>query len=237
MRVVPRRARALGVPAADRAPGDRPRADGRVRAAGRPAAVRRLAPAVGVRQPRHPVRAAQGAPVRGGPVRRGAQTAAARPPAGDRGRHLADRRRLARRVQRAGAAMAVGPCAARRLPGAGRRRPGEHRRRAPPSRALGGGREARGTARRGAGGHDPRPGRGVAGGPVVVQRRAGRPGDRGAPGAARVRRRATRSTSRWPTSRPTSARRRRPRPPSWSCPIAPTRRRRSVPGGGASTPS
>ena len=122
VRVVPRRPGAVAVPAADRAPGRRPRADGRVRAAGRAAAVRRVAPAVGVRQPRDPVRAAQGRARRGGPVRGGAEAAAAPAAADDRRDHLADGRRVARRVHRARAPLADDPRRARRVPGPGRRR-------------------------------------------------------------------------------------------------------------------
>ena len=66
--------------------------------------------------------------------------------------------------------------------------PAEHRGRAAAAGAL----DRGGCARRPSGrcpcGHDPRPGWGIARGPVVVQRRARRAGDRGAPGAARVRR-------------------------------------------------
>ena len=110
-----------------------------------------------------------------------------RPPR-HRRRDLTDGRRLARRLQRARASLAARPGAAGRVPGPGRRRAAEHRGRAAPPGALDrGGGERRPSGRR-AGGHDPRPGWGIARGPVVVQRRARRPGDRRAPGAARVRR-------------------------------------------------
>ena len=136
VRVVPRRPRAVAVPAPDRAPGRRPRADGPVRAAGRAAALRRVAPAVGVRQPRGPVRAAQGRARRGGPVRRGAEAAAAPAAADDRRHHLADRRRLARRVHGARAPLADDPRRARRVPGPGRRGAGIDRDRVPAARAV-----------------------------------------------------------------------------------------------------
>ena len=78
VRLVPRRPGPLAVPAADRAPGRGPRPDGPVRAAGRAPALRGVAPAVRVREPGRPVRAAQGAPRGRGPVRRRAQATAAR---------------------------------------------------------------------------------------------------------------------------------------------------------------
>ena len=78
--------------------------------------------------------------------------------------------------------------APRGVQGAGRGRTREHRRGAPPAGALDGrgarGRGAPTSARR----HDPRPWWRVAGGPLVVQRRAGRAGDRRAPGPRRLRR-------------------------------------------------
>ena len=70
-------------------------------------------------------------------------------------------------------------------------------------------RERRAAARRGPGRDDPRPRRRLARGPVVVQRRARRARRRRAPDPGRVRAWATRSTSRSPTSPRTSGRRRR----------------------------
>ena len=72
--------------------------------------------------------------------------------------------------------------------------------------------------RRRAGRHDPRPRRRLARGPLVVQRRAGRPRGRRPRAAGRRAASATRSTSRSPTSPRTCARRRHRPPPSSSCP-------------------
>ena len=233
VRVVPRRPGALAVPAADRAPGRRPRADGPVRAAGRAAAVRRVAPAVGVRQPRDPVRAAQGRARRGGPVRRGPEAAAAPAAADDRRHHLADRRRLARRVHRARARWPMARVVLVACQVQGDAAPASHRGRVPAAGAVDRRARRRRPRGRGARRHDPRPRRRLARGPVVVQRRARRARGGRAPDAGRVRRgpRGRRHARR--------LRRRRARahavapPRSWSSRTGSRSRRRSPRSAGA----
>ena len=187
VRLVPRRPRPLAVPAADRAPGRRPRADRPVRAAGRAPAVRRRAPAVGVRQPR----ACGSRSSRPASRRRACST----PPASARCRPA--RVTVAVVTSPTGAVWRdVCNVLARRWPLVrvvlvackvqGDERAGEHRRGAPAARALDRGGAGGGSRRRRPGGDDPGPGRRVAGGPVVVQRRAGRAGRRRAPDAGRV---------------------------------------------------
>ena len=192
-----------------------------------------VAAAVRVRRPRGPVRAAEGPP-RG---RRACSTprGSARCRRG-RGRSPSSRRRPAP----SGATCATSSPAAGRWPGWSSSRARSRATAAPASivaalrrlerwiDAVG----RRGPGRRGAGGDHPRPGRGLAGGPVVVQRRARRAGGRRAPGARSCAAWGTRWTSRWPTSPPTSGPRRRPPRPSWWCRTA-SRPRGGRPGPGA----
>ena len=141
-----------------------------------------------------------------GPVRRGAQAAAAGAPAQDRHRHLARRRGDPRHRQGD-------------LGGATRTRTWS----SAPARVQGEGAAAdiaRGlqavAARRRRRRRHRRPRRRVDRGPVGVQRGGGGARDRRVARSRSSRRSATRPTSRSPTSSPTCARRRRRRPPRWS---------------------
>ena len=120
VRLVPRRPAPLGVRGAGRAAGRRPRPDRPVRAAGRAPALRRVDPAGGPRRPDPPVRGAQGAPGGRGPVRRGAQAAAAAATGDDRGHHQPDRRGLEGHLPRPRPALAADPGRPRRGAGPGR---------------------------------------------------------------------------------------------------------------------
>ena len=235
VRLVPRRPSALPVPAADRAAGRRPRPDGRVRAAGRATAVRRLAPAVRVRRPRPPVRAAEGAPGR----RRACSTPRAS------GRCRPGRATIAvvtcRRAPSGGTSATSSrgagrsPGSARRLPGPGRRGAGKHRRR----RSAGWSAGSTSAARSGRADEAPA---------VTILARGGgrsRTCGRSTTSAScgrswRTRSRscaasATRWTSRWPTSRPTCAHRPRRRRRSSSCPTGSSSRGARAAGGAGST--
>ena len=130
VRLVPRRPAALGVRGAGRAAGRRPRPDRPVRAAGRAPALRRVDPAGRARRPDPPVRGAQGPPRRRGPVRRGAQAAAAVATGDDRGHHQPDRGGLEGHLPRPRATLAADAGRPRRCPGPGRGGAGEPRRRA-----------------------------------------------------------------------------------------------------------
>ena len=92
------------------------------------------------------------------------------------------------RLPRLRAALAAGAGRPRRVPGPGRRRAGVDRAaRCGGSSATSTRLTAAGRADEAPGGHDPRPGRRLARGPVVVQRRAGRARDRRAHAAGRER--------------------------------------------------
>ena len=189
VRLVPRRAGPIGVPAAGRPPDRRPRPDRPVRAAGRAPALRRIDPAGGLRRPDAPLRGAEGAAHPGGAVRHGPQATAPAAPDDDRRDHQPDRRRLARHRPCPRPPLAADPGRPRRVPGPGRGGAGQHRRRVPPARALDRAEQARRPARRRPAGDDPRPRRRQPRGPLVVQRRARRAGGRRPHGPGRLRRR------------------------------------------------
>ena len=112
------------------------------------------------------------------------------PPADDRGHHEPDRRRVEGHLPRARTALAAGPGRPRRGPGPGRERAGQPRLRVPTARSPHGQAGRRGPVRPRPDGDDHRPGWRFARGPVGVQRRARRPGGRGASRAGRLGRRA-----------------------------------------------